>query len=350
MGEAGAAARNRGIGVATYGISRIAFARASTAGSVLAIEFGDLLHFLAAGRADVHSGLVGFGQEQRILHGGVESATQRGDALAWRLGRSDESAGNAGIGRQEGQNLAVVLVLGKLGHQRHIGQLRMPSQRDLHQNEDLLLGEPVRLGRLPRCPRIRAASAHLAALHREVDVVAAGIAGDDPELRADQRVHRLGIVDRAGGGAGRADHELPLHHVADRPNAGGVPGIHHVRAVGGVADPEEVAGIELDLAAAKRLMRGHVLHDGVQHGAVARRLRGEPVGRLQADRAGHVAGDDRRLARNVPADMARNEPCAQVVVAAGRGRDQHGQGLAAIEIRHRVRGRRQRQHEQHGQR
>ena len=126
-------------------------------------------------------------------------------------------------------------------------------------------------------------------------------------------------------------------------DAGGVPGVHHVRAVGGVADPEELAGVELDLAAAERLMRRHVLHDGVQHGAVARRLRGEPVGGLQADRAGHVAGDDRGLARDVPADVARQQPRAQVIVAARRGRDQHGQGLAAIEIRHRIGGSRQRQ-------
>ena len=247
------------------------------------------------------------------------------------------------VSAEEFQHLAVVLVPRELGHQRHVGQLGMALEGDLDEHEDLLLGEPMRLGRFPRGPGIGAAPADLAALHRQVDVVAAAVAGDDLEPGARQRVHRLGIVDRRGRGAGRADDELALHHVLDRADAGGVPGVHHVRAVGGVADPEEPAGVEFDLAAAERLMGRHVLHDGMQHGTVARRLGGEPVRGLQPDRARHVARDDRGLPGDVPAHVTRNEPRAQVVVAARRGRDQHGERLAAIEVRHRIGGRRQRQ-------
>ena len=57
-----------------------------------------------------------------------------------------------------------------------------------------------------------------------------------------------------------------------------------------------------------------------------------PVGGLQADAARHVARHDRGLAGDVPAHVARDQARAQVVVAAGRGRDDHADRLAAVEI------------------
>ncbi len=76
----------------------------------------------------------------------------------------------------------------------------------------------------------------------------------------------------------------------------------------------------------------------MNHGTVARRLLGEPVGGLQANRSWHVARHDRGLARNMTPNVAGDQPRAQVVVAARRGRDQHGQRLAAIEIGDRIGG------------
>ena len=48
-------------------------------------------------------------------------------------------------------------------------------------------------------------------------------------------------------------------------------------------------------------------------------------------------------ARDVAAHVAGEEPRAQVVVAARRGGDQHGERLAAIEVRHRIGSGRQRE-------
>ena len=58
-------------------------------------------------------------------------------------------------------------------------------------------------------------------------------------------------------------------------------------------------------------------------GAVLRRHGRHVVGRLDADPARHVARNDGRIAGDVPAHVAGDQPRAQVVVAARRGRDDH---------------------------
>ena len=47
--------------------------------------------------------LLRLGQEQRVLHGGIEGAAQRLDPLARRVGRGHERARDAGVGGDEGQ-------------------------------------------------------------------------------------------------------------------------------------------------------------------------------------------------------------------------------------------------------
>jgi hypothetical protein len=74
----------------------------------------------------------------------------------------------------------------------------------------------------------------------------------------------------------------------------------------------------------------------MQRSAVARRLLGHPVGGLQADRTRHVGRNNGRLARDMAAHVARDQAGAQVVVAPGRGRDHHPDGLAAIEVGNRL--------------
>jgi hypothetical protein len=102
----------------------------------------------------------------------------------------------------------------------------------------------------------------------------------------------------------------------------------------------EAAHVELDIRPAERLMRRHVLHDHVQHGAVARGDVRQPVGGLNADRARHIARNHRRLARDVTADMARQNPPAGIVIAARRSGDDDAHRLAAVEVRHRIGGER----------
>ena len=70
--------------------------------------------------------------------------------------------------------------------------------------------------------------------------------------------------------------------------------------------------------------------------AVLRSLHRHVVRGLHADPSRHVDGDDRRIAGNVLAHVAGDEARAQVVVAARRGGDDHPDGLAAVEVGHRL--------------
>ncbi len=169
--------------------------------------------------------------------------------------------------RHERHQLAVTIVASKLDQQRHIGELGITFEAHLHQNENLLLREPLRLGRFPGGPRVRAAAEYLAALHRDVDLVAARITGHDLELHAGELVEQRG-VDHTGGTLGGAHHQLLGLHVFDPGDAGGVPGIDHVGRAGGVADPAKLARVELDARQVHRLRRHHVGHDHVDGGAV----------------------------------------------------------------------------------
>src|SRR5262249_61632388 len=159
-----------------------------------------------------------------------------------------------GVSGDEHQYLAVGVVPGQILQGRHVGQLGIPLHADLGQDEDLLLGEPLRTGRLPRGPRVRAAAADLAPLHGQIDVVAAWVAGDDLKLGADKLIERVRIKIGAAGDAGRADHELALHHVLDGADSGRVPRIDDVGRVGGVADPVELANVVYDAGSAGRLV------------------------------------------------------------------------------------------------
>ena len=58
------------------------------------------------------------------------------------------------------------------------------SQTKLHDHIDRLVLNPIWLGRYHARPRPAAAPVNLAALHRIIDGVAAGIAGDIANLRA----------------------------------------------------------------------------------------------------------------------------------------------------------------------
>ena len=96
-------------------------------------------------------------------------------------------------------------------------------------------------GRLHARPRPAAAAVHLAALHREVDVVAAGIAGDDLHLGAEHAVDDARELVGVGGRAGAADVELRGQQVFELGDLGAaVP--HHADAdlVVGAADPVEL--------------------------------------------------------------------------------------------------------------
>src|SRR2546423_3567873 len=121
----------------------------------------------------------------------------------------------------------------------------MFRQPHLEQHVDPLAVEPGLVRRPHRGPRPAAAALHLAALHRQIDVVAARIAGNDLELGAEYAVGDLwkliGIAARSGG----ADHQFLAGELARALDAAGVPGDADTDLVVGRADPVEFGRLEL---------------------------------------------------------------------------------------------------------
>ena len=151
----------------------------------------------------------------------------------------------------------------------------------------LLVLEPCRLGRLPARPGV-VARLDLAALHREVDLVAAGIAGDDLELGAEELVHHLRIDEGDGAARRGAGDDLALARVLDALDAGGVPDRHGLDHRRDRAEPLHLGGVELHAGDADGLHGREGVGDHADIGAVLRRDVVEVVDHPHAAGAGHV--------------------------------------------------------------
>src|SRR5215472_16800792 len=132
-----------------------------------------------------------------------------------------------------------------------------------------------------------------------------------------------------GTSASRAPSPVPAEH--DRrpacPAGGGDRrrrgvGTHdqHERIIGKVrrrAEPGELARVELGARiGADQPDQRNVAAEDAEGRAVLRRGAVEPVGGTQAAGAGHVLYRDRRVARDEPADVARDQPRREIVAAA----------------------------------
>src|ERR1700738_948456 len=93
-------------------------------------------------------------------------------------------------------------------------------------------------------PGPAATTFHLAALHRQIDVVAARIAGDDLESGAEHRIGDLGELIRIRARSGRADDQLAPQRVREGRDAARVPGDADADLVVGAADPAEPGRVE----------------------------------------------------------------------------------------------------------
>ena len=213
---------------------------------------------------------------------------------------------------------------------------------ELHQHPDGVLREPVRMHRFDAGPADAAGALNLAALERERDFAAAGIAGDDAKLGAEHVVQQQRQIVGGGARIARADDQLLGQHVLE--------GLH--RCVGA-----HVADIDVAVGAAEidelvRIVRHrHVAQQRLQHGAGEDRSRGGAVlGRDRIDvargavrsGAAHVLHHDRRIAGHRGAEMPRQQPRIGVVAAAGRRADDHRDLLALVELFDGVLRRRQR--------
>src|SRR6185503_17507000 len=84
------------------------------------------------------------------------------------------------------QDLAILGTLGEVDDERQALEIGMCPQPDLEQQIDLVCRDPVLMLGLEAVPGIIDAALHLAALEREIDLVARLVAGDDGELHAEQ--------------------------------------------------------------------------------------------------------------------------------------------------------------------
>jgi hypothetical protein len=96
-------------------------------------------------------------------------------------------------------------------------------KRGLDQNCDPVLLEPVLVRRHHARPGPAAASTHLASLDGEIDLVAAGITGRDPQFRSKQRVEQLGELIGVRGGTAASDDQFLLRRSSKLAMPVGVP-------------------------------------------------------------------------------------------------------------------------------
>ena len=191
---------------------------------------------------------------------------------------------------------------------------------------------------LDRGPRVGNAAHDLAALHGEVDLGTAGIAGDHLVLHAQEPVHDVAGDHGIRGGAGAARDEHLVVELLVVGEARGVPRHRERGFAGERADPVHLERIELGhgiLARDQRFHRDAALGRADERAVLGRHVV-EEVRHHQRAAAGHVLRDHGGLARDVLDDVARREAGIAVVAAAGGQADEHGHPLALVEVLDRV--------------
>ena len=197
----------------------------------------------------------------------------------------------------------------------------MLVERELDQHDHFLVVDPRFVRRLHARPRPAAAAVDLAALHRHDHVVAARIAFDDLEMRAQNAVEHARELIGVGAGAGAADGELLGEQVLEFGDAGILQRHADADLVVGAAEPVELDRVELIAFADQERIEGDAAAEGGEHRAILRRHAIEPVGEAQAAGAFHVARYQGRIAGNMRAHVAADHAGIEVIGAAGRVAD-----------------------------
>jgi hypothetical protein len=135
----------------------------------------DTLQLFAADRAEIHVGLVGGVDEQRVHERVVESPAQAPALFGGNLRRSQDRPSDRKVAGQDFEDLALLVGLAKLAPQRNIGQIGLALDADLEQEVDRIVAQPARMAGFQGGPGIDV-SVNLAAFQRNIDVAAAGIA------------------------------------------------------------------------------------------------------------------------------------------------------------------------------
>jgi hypothetical protein len=109
-----------------------------------------------------------------------------------------------------------------------------------------------------------------------------------------------------------------------------VPSRAQAVVVGNVADPCELAAVELGVA--EQWLDRHAARDGAEHAAVLGRHRIKILRRALAAGARHVLRNDGGIARDMLAHEARKQTRIDVVTAAGAEADRHLDAAAFVEF------------------
>ena len=107
---------------------------------------------------------------------------------------------------------------------------------------------------------------HLAALHRQHDIVAAGIAFDDLEMRPEHAVEHPRELIGVGAGAGAADRQFLGEQVLEFGNAGILYRHADADFVVGAADPAEFLRVERIGLADQQRIEGDAAAEGTERG------------------------------------------------------------------------------------
>ena len=132
-----------------------------------------------------------------------------------------------------------------------------------------LSASQLRADRLERRP-VGDGALHLAALHGEVNLRRALVAGDDLELVAEQAIeqHRVVVLRRAR--RLRAHDNLGGLGVFELLHRRVVPDVEHLRLAVGAAETVELGGVEARAGGLQQRRRRHAVERRADHGAVER--------------------------------------------------------------------------------
>ena len=214
----------------------------------------------------------------------------------------------------------------------------MTGRRHLHHDGDQVFLQPDRTGRAHGAKREAAIAIDLPLLHGHAHRRAVRIAVEGPELRSDQRIQHA----RHDGGIGlrpvAAQFDLAGLGVLEAVGAGGAP----AKAGGDIArhraDPVEFQRIEFRGVVAMQGIGDEVARGQADDRAIARGHIVEIIRHHEPAGAGHVLGDDGGLAGNMLANMALDHAHVDVIARARAITHEKADGLAPVEILHRLGG------------
>src|SRR5262249_55066189 len=154
-----------------------------------------------------------------------------------------------------------------------------------------------------------ATATHFAALHRQLDLVAAWKAPDDAELGAQNAIHDPGKLIVISAGAGRTNDELLVENLIELGDAALTPRRADGNLVIGAAEPVEFCRLNDPTGLAQQGIERDTTRECADGGPVLRRDLVEPICQRLASRTGHVARNKVRISGEMPAHETRQQAC-----------------------------------------